>query len=111
MIHSFVLPQLAAKPCYRGIIAALFIAMTAELAADVDMNPPSVAITSPVPDSTISGRSFGAISGTAADDAGVVGVDLKITRVSDGKFWDGVAGWSATSVVLPTSFDANLGTW
>lgn len=86
------------------------LAINGELRAQ-DVTPPVVVVSTPSPGSTLSARSLGVITGTAVDNVGVVSVGLKVVRGSDGKFWNGVAGWSSTEVVLPTSFDSGAGTW
>lgn len=76
----------------------------------VDKTPPTITVSDPRPDTTF--RRIERITGTAADNAGGVGLDrviVGILRQSDGLWWNGTAFASATLVPLRATVNGN--TW
>ena len=79
-----------------------------------DTTPPVAALTAPADGSYL--NSLPAITGTAADDSGVSGVQLAIERQGDGYFWDGGAfisteSWLSASFTDPAWLYASVPAW
>jgi hypothetical protein len=55
-------------------------------------------ILSPVSNSVV--RSFPALVGVASDNVGVAGLDVRLYRFSDRRFWTG-STWTTNSVAVP----------